>query len=163
MNALISRILLTAGLLWTGLVSAGDLQPEAPWVREAPPGARALAGYLSIVNHGGADRRLVGAECPDFGRVELHRSVFENGMARMVPQESMPIPAGGRLELKPGDYHLMLIEPKRALREGDVVEVTLHFDDGSTQTVSMPVKKGMGHEHMHHDHDHMHHDHMHHH
>lgn len=159
MKTSISRALLIVGLLWAGLAFSGDLQPEDPWVREAPPGAQALAGYLSIANHGPAARKLVGADCPDFGRVELHRSVIENGMARMLPQEFMPIPAGGRLELKPGDYHLMLIAPKRALREGDVVEVTLRFDDGSTQTVSMPVKKGMGmgHEHMHHDHEHMHH------
>jgi hypothetical protein len=84
--------------------------------------------------------------------------VVEDGMARMLPQESMPIPAGGELVLKPGDYHLMLMRPKSALKAGDEVELSLGFDDGSTMAVTLPVRKASGadHDHMH-DHTHHHH------
>lgn len=131
---------------------------EDAWVREAPPGAMALAAYMNIRNTGDSDRKLVSASSADFGAVELHRSIVEGGMARMVPQESMPIPAGGELALKPGDYHLMLLRPKSALEEGDQVTLSLSFDDGSSVEVTMPVRKagGTGHDHMHHHHEHSH-------
>jgi copper(I)-binding protein len=79
---------------------------------------------------------------------------MQDGMARMVAQDSMPIPAGGELSLEPGGYHLMLMRPKAALAAGDEVAVTLKFDDGSSLEVSMPVRKGMGDGEMHHHHHH---------
>ena len=59
----------------------------------------------------------------------------------MVPQNAIDIPAGGRIELKPGDYHLMLMQPSRALQEGDQIPITLEFKNGETQTIGFPVKK----------------------
>lgn len=158
MSATLRALTLLLTLCGAGAALAGDLMVMDPWVREAPPGSKALAGYLVIHNHGKQDRQLVGADSAAFDHVELHRSVFEGSMARMVPQTSMPIPAGGQLELKPGDYHLMLMQPKQALKAGDSVQVTLRFDDGSSEQVAMPVKKaaaGMEGGHMH-DHEHMH-------
>jgi copper(I)-binding protein len=146
---------LMLGLAGTAL--AADLKIEEPWVREAPPGAMALAGYMEIKNPGGEARALVGAESPAFERVELHLSVHEDGMARMIAQESMPIPAGGELELEPGGYHLMLMKPRQTLTAGDSVSMTLRFDDGSVMELEMPVVKaagGMDHGEHHHHHHH---------
>ena len=158
MSAMLRTLTLLLTLFGAGAALAGDLMVMGQWVREAPPGSQALAGYMMVHNHGKQDRKLVAAESPAFDHVELHRSVFEGGMARMVPQDFMPIPAGGQLELKPGDYHLMLIKPKQALKAGDTVEMTLRFDDGSTLKTTFPVKKGEGGmEGMQmHDHEHMH-------
>jgi copper(I)-binding protein len=64
-------------------------------IREAPPNAMASASYLTIANPGPTDRRLEGVASPDLEWIELHRTVHEGGVAKMQPQGSMPIPAGG--------------------------------------------------------------------
>ena len=154
MNRLISALTLSLSLLAPTHAAEG-LTVDGAWVREAPPGAMALAAYLTIRNSSSADRKLMSAQGEGFGAIELHRSIIEDDMARMVPQESMPIPAGGELVLKPGDYHLMLMRPKTPLKAGDVVELRLSFDDASTLDVTLPVRKASGGDHeMHHHHHH---------
>ena len=122
------------------------------WIREAPPNAKTLAGYLVVKNGGSEQRRLIGVASPAFESVELHRTVVTEGIARMVPQDHMPVPADGSLELKPGDYHLMLLRPSKALRAGDEVPVNLEFDNGKTLSVTMRVRKASGEHHHHHHH-----------
>jgi len=133
---------------------AGELHLMSPWIREAPPTARVLAGFVMLHNGADRDRRLVGVESEDFERVEMHRTLIENGMARMLPQEALEIPAGGMLSLEPGGYHLMLIGPRRALAEGERVTLTLHFADGEALPVVFEVRKGSGDDmdHSHHHH-----------
>ena len=134
--------------------STGTLSVHGAWVREAPPNAVSLAGYMEIVNSGSEERSVVSAESPTFQAIELHRSIVLQGIARMVPQESIPIPAGGNLALKPGDYHMMLMNPNKALKAGDKVSATLTFDNGERLVVTLEVKKGEGvdPEHQHHHH-----------
>lgn len=128
------------------------LHASEAWIREGPPNAMALAGYLIIENKGAKDRQLIGVSSTSFDHVELHRSQLEDGVAKMIPQDSMPVPAGGRLELKPGDYHLMMMQPEQALKAGDGVEAVLRFDDGEEIPAHFSVKKvkGGGHDHHHH-------------
>lgn len=135
--------------LWVVLVvvlaacSAGgpDLQVEDAWVRAAPPDATAMAGYMVVHNRTSADRALSGARSPDFGAVEIHRTVVENGVARMEPAEHAVVPAVGELTLAPGGMHLMLMRPAHALAPGDTVTLILSFDDGSTVEVRAPVQR----------------------
>ncbi len=146
--------LISAGLALSAL--AGDaLQFHNPWVREAPPAVKVLAAFMTIANPTDQARELIKAESVDFDSVELHATVAEGGVMRMVQQEKMTIPANGQLELKPGSFHIMLINAKRILTAGDEVKLTLHFQDGSQETVTAPVRKmeGMaGGEHQHHMH-----------
>jgi copper(I)-binding protein len=128
------------------------LQVNEAWIREAPPNAMALAGYLTVNNSGTEDRQLVAVSSVDFKRVELHRSELVDGVARMIPQDRMPIPAAGRLELKPGDYHLMLMHPRRSLKVGDQVNAILSFDNERQLTAVFTVKKARGSAHQHHHH-----------
>lgn len=71
--------------------------------------------------------------------VELHHSIEDAGVMRMVEQESFSVPAGGRLDLAPGGYHIMLIDPS-VLRAGDIVNLTLHLKDGSSLLVETEVR-----------------------
>lgn len=130
----------------------GPLQVNEAWIREAPPNAMALAGYLTVSNSGTEDRQLVAVSSTDFESIELHRSELVEGVARMVPQDRMPIPAAGRLELKPGDYHLMLMHPRRSLKVGDKVKAILSFDNDQQLTAVFTVKKSQGSAHQHHHH-----------
>lgn len=149
-------LLLFAGL-WAGLANAaGQLMTEDAWIREAPPGATALAGYLTLHNHGEQPRILVGASSPAFESVMLHRTVMEEGMAKMVHQHMITLPAGESLVFKPNDYHLMLMRPKHSLKAGDKVDITLEFKNGETLRVTHEVRGmdgEMGHGAM--DHSHM--------
>lgn len=133
-----------------------ELMIHDPWVREAPPNAKVLAGYMSIMNHAKQSATLVGASSPQFEKVELHRTMTEKGMAKMVAQDSIEIPGGKTVNFEPGGLHIMLINPVKPLKVGDKVELTLKFREGGTMKVSAIVKKGNGHAEEHHHHEHMH-------
>lgn len=158
MTKLWMNLIFTVALILASLVNAenltGTLSVHGAWIREAPPNAVALAGYMEIENSGSEDRSLLAAESPTFQTIELHRSVMVEGVAKMVPQASILIPAGDKLTLKPGDYHMMLMNPSRALKAGDRVNATLLFDNGEKLTITLEVKKGKSGEHMQHNHHH---------
>jgi copper(I)-binding protein len=105
----------------------GDLVIGHPWAR-ATSQARPGAGYLKIHNHGATADRLIGAETRIAAKAELHNHVMENNVAKMVPVEAIEIPAGGMAELKPHSFHLMFMELKQPLAEGDTFPVTLIFE-----------------------------------
>ncbi|HEY0720989.1 MAG TPA: copper chaperone PCu(A)C [Gammaproteobacteria bacterium] len=118
----------------------GGLVVENAWIREAPPGARAMAGYMVVKNHGTSDKVLVGAASDAFGEVMLHRTIIEEGMAKMVHQMAITIPAKGEVTFEPNGYHVMLMAPKKPLKAGDKVEITLMFKDGETVKVVHEVR-----------------------
>ena len=117
------------------------LRIEAPYVRLAPPNAQATGVFMRIHNHHPVDRALVRADSPVAHSVELHNHVNEQGMMKMVAVDKIAIPARGQAELKPGSYHIMLIDMKAPLKEGGAVPITLTFDDGSSQRIDAPVRK----------------------
>jgi hypothetical protein len=59
---------------------------------------------------------------------------------RMRPVETLALPAGATLAMKPGGLHIMLIHLKRALRPGDRVPLTLTFEHGAALTLKVPVR-----------------------
>ncbi|OGT73464.1 MAG: hypothetical protein A3I78_04285 [Gammaproteobacteria bacterium RIFCSPLOWO2_02_FULL_56_15] len=101
-------------------------------INEAPPGASATAGYLSLENRGETDIELVEVTGTDFGKIEIHRTRIEDGVARMLRQAKVTIPATGGVEFKPGDYHLMIFRPARTFQAGEETVLEFHFSDGST-------------------------------
>lgn len=138
------RAVMVVGIVLSTAAYAADLMVKDRWIREAPPTAAALAGYMVIENGGDSDRVLVGAESPLFASVMLHRTIMEEGMAKMIHQRSISIPAGGSLTFEPNGYHLMLMKPKKQLKAGDKVEITLKFKDGTTLPLSFEVRSGKG-------------------
>ena len=113
---------------------------DAAWVRAAPPGAMMLGGYMVIHNDSKTPLRFVSAQSDAFGMVELHRSLIVDGMSTMRPAGEQTIPAGGTLQIQPGGLHLMLMQPKHALKIGDSVRFQLHFADGSSMDVLAPIR-----------------------
>lgn len=107
---------------------AEPLSAENAWIREAPPGAPVMAGYLRLHNHSGQPIRCSRASGADFGAIELHRTLLAGGTSRMLRDQTVEVPAGGSAELGPGGYHLMLLGPQRQIAAGDTVRVTLHCD-----------------------------------
>ena len=123
--------------------SREELSIGDAWIPEAPPRVSALAGYMRIDNGSGKAMSLVGATGAHFDRVEIHRTVYEKdtGLARMIPQEQISIAPGGSFVFKPGGYHLMLVNPKQMLKEGEIVPLTLVFADGTRPLVEFEVRR----------------------
>lgn len=136
---------LVAGLAWSAPAAAhqfkvGAIEIEHPWSRATPPGAKTGAGYLGLVNEGSTADRLVALTSPAAPKVEVHRMSVEDGIMRMAPvQGGLEIPAGGKVVLAPGGYHLMLIGLTRPLVEGEKVPVTLTFEKAGAVTVELLV------------------------
>lgn len=142
---MVKSFIVLLGLCVAGLAQAdGHLMVDDAWVREAPPGAMVLAGYMKLHNHAEKNRVLVGAQSPAFESVMLHKTVIEGEMSKMVHQHMITIPAKGMVSFEPNSYHLMMMKPKQPLKAGDKVSVILSFKDGSTQEVSYEVRAGMG-------------------
>ena len=152
---------LLAGWLLSGVVLAEGVVVEAPWIREPPPGSRAAGGFMVLRNQTADEQALIGATSPAFGVIELHRTIVQPGqrMMRMIAQPRIMVRPYGITQLQPGDYHLMLMQPKQSLQAGDSVPITLLFEDGSEQQITFPVQAdqasapnggGMHHQHHHH-------------
>lgn len=128
------------------------IEVKDPWVRLVPPNAKSTAAYMKIENMGTEADRLVDASSNVSKITELHETV--EGKMRRV--KAIEVPAGKTVELKPGGLHVMLIDLKEPLKEGQTVEITLKFEKSGEIKVQAPVKKGMGGMHHHHHHHHHH-------
>jgi len=106
----------------------GELEIENAWARATPPGAAVAGGYFAIRNKGAVADRLVGVSSPASARVEIHEMAMEKDVMRMREVKGIDVPAKKSVELKPGGYHLMLIELKAPLKPGDKLPLTLRFE-----------------------------------
>ena len=131
-------------LLACSSVTAAALEVREAWIREAPPAASVLAAYMAIRNTGKADAVITAVASPDFDHTELHRSVVESGIARMVRINELEIAAGETISLDPGGIHMMLIGPLRPLHDGDTVTLTIQDGDGISNTLTVPVIRETG-------------------
>lgn len=133
--------ILLGSFLFAGLTFAQPkIEVKDAWVREVPPTSKMSAAYMVIENKGKEADRLVDASNNVSEITEIHETV--EGKMRRV--KAVEVPAGGKVELKPGGLHIMLINLKKPLKEGDTVELTLKFEKSGEVKVQAPVKKGMG-------------------
>jgi len=110
---------------------------SSPWVRATPPGAKVGAGYVQLGNAGGQADRLVAASAPDIaGRVEIHEMSMDDGIMKMRElADGLEIGAGSNVKLKPGGFHLMLMDLKRPIEEGEDVKMSLTFKNAGQMDV----------------------------
>lgn len=114
------------------------------WASSAESGMTAVFGTLANTGH--HDARIVGAQSPVAGRVEVHEVVpDETGGKVMRPKDGgLVIPAGETRELIPGGDHLMLMDLKQPLQPGSDVALSVEFEDGSTLPVTAQVRDFSG-------------------
>lgn len=101
---------------------------DEAWVRAAPQGAP-MAGYFRIHNGTAAVLSCDRASSPDFGAIEIHRSLIEDGMSRMLRDQVLEVAPGAEGRAEPGGLHLMLFRPQRPLVPGDQSRITLQCGD----------------------------------
>jgi len=161
---------LTAVIALAAMPSAVRAEPglsfEGVWARAASEG-HTSAVYMHIANEGGRDAVFVAAAADVAELVEIHETTIEVYMEdgrfqqvmRMQQIPQLVVPAGGRVELRPGGLHIMLIGLTRDLEEGDSFSLTLYTEDGQEHVIHVPVTVGVGmDDHDHHDHHDHHHD-----
>lgn len=123
--------LLSSLLLAPVAQACEGLQAKDAFIPEAPPGLP-MAGYVSLHNAGTQALTIDGARSPDFGAVELHRTVYQDGNARMLRDQKLPIAPGADGAFARGSYHLMLFRPQKPLKAGDTVTIDLKCGNAAT-------------------------------
>jgi copper(I)-binding protein len=129
------------------------------WVRATVAQQKATGAFMQLQS--AQDAKLVSAQSPVAGVVEVHEMAMDGGVMKMRAVPSLALPAGKAVDLKPGGYHVMLMDLKGQVKDGDTVPVTLVVEgkDGqrqnidikaSVRTAAAPVmKSGDGHMHKH--------------
>ena len=110
---------------------------EGAWARASVQGQKGTGAFMRLTAPDGA--RLVRAESPAAGVTEVHEMKMEGDVMKMRAVPALDLPAGKTVELKPGGYHVMLLDLKAQVKEGDVVPVTLVFEgkDGKRESVEI--------------------------
>jgi copper(I)-binding protein len=113
-----------------------------PWVRGTVPAQKTSGAFMQLKSP--KDSALVGVTTPVAGIVEIHEMKMDGAVMRMSAVPRLDLPAGKVVDLKPGGYHVMLMDLRQPLKEGDSVPVTLAFQDKGgaryTVDVKMPVR-----------------------
>ncbi len=119
----------------------GDLRIDHPWTRASPGIARIAGGYLTVANRGAAADRLVSVSAEIAGRTEIHEMAMAGGVMtmRQIPG-GLAIPAGGELALQPGGLHLMFMDLRQPLKEGERFDATLTFETAGSVIVTFVVE-----------------------
>jgi hypothetical protein len=148
MKLRILRAACMAVLLTSATVAGAQMQhgghtrqvvAENPWAR-ASVGKSGIA-FVTLVNRGGSEDRLVAVRSDVAERATLHAHTMDGTIMRMRKVEAVPVPAGGTVTLKPGGLHVMMLGLKRKLAEGDEFAMTLVFEMAGEVTVKVPVMK----------------------
>ena len=130
-----------AAALVSALPAAAQVTVTEPWVRGTVAGQMATGAFMKLQS--AKDARLIEAASPVAGVVEIHEMAMENNVMRMRAVKALSLPAGRAVELKPGGYHVMLMDLKQQLKEGEVVPVTLVVESaGKRETIEVkaPVR-----------------------
>ncbi len=131
-----------AALIFAAFPVMAQVTVKDPWVRATVSAQKATGAFMQITS--AQDARLVEASSPVAGVVEVHEMVMEKDVMKMRAVKGLDLPAGKTVELKPGGYHVMLMDLKQQMKEGDTVPVTLVVEGKdkkrSTIEVKAPVK-----------------------
>jgi copper(I)-binding protein len=109
-----------------------------PWVRGTVAGQKATGMFAQITSASGG--KLVSASSPLAGVVEVHEMVMDGNVMKMRAVTGLELPAGKAVELKPGGYHVMLMDLKQELKSGESVPVTLVIEGAGGKRESVEVK-----------------------
>jgi len=108
---------------------------------EPPPRPNATMMGMIVINEGDEADKLIGVKTDIARKVEIHKTVIENGVAKMVHQEYVKIPPRSKIEFKHHGYHIMIIGLEKRIKAGDKVKVKLVFEKSGESELEVPVIK----------------------
>lgn len=118
---------------------AQTVEVKDAWVRATVPGQKGTGAFMSITARDGA--KLVGASSPVAGVAQVHEMKMDGDVMKMRAMPSLDLPAGQTVQLKPGGYHVMMMDLKQTLPKGSTVPLTLRFKNakGAESKVELKV------------------------
>ena len=111
-----------------------------PWARATPGGSKTGAAYLEVKTDAQTADRLIGASSSVSGRAEIHTHIMDGDVMKMRRVDAIEVKPGSSVVLGPGGDHLMLMDLKAPLKEGDVVKITLTFEKAGPIDVEATVE-----------------------
>ena len=116
-----------------------EISVENEWARVTPSGNGSV--YMEIKNNGNSDDKLLSASSDKAGMVMIHRSIREGDISKMIHiHDGITIPGNSSVSLKPGDYHLMLMNLDKNLSLGDKISIILNFEKNDSLEIN-PIAK----------------------
>ena len=125
---------------WAGDVPHGTIIVQQAWARASAGQAPNGAAFLTIVNSGTEADKLVSASSNVAKTTELHTHIKEGDVMKMRAVESITVPAGGSVELKPGGDHVMFMGLTQQLKQGESFPLTLKFANGGEINVTVEIQ-----------------------
>jgi copper(I)-binding protein len=129
---------LVAAAVFASAAAHAQVTVADPWVRTTVAQQTTTAAYMTITSLKGG--KLVDASSPVAASAQVHEMKMDGDMMKMRSVDTLPLPMGKPVELKPGGYHMMLMGLKAPLKAGDVVPIKLVIEDAKGQRKTVDVK-----------------------
>jgi periplasmic copper chaperone A len=142
-----AAVVLALGLAQISMAAAGaadydvgSIHISQPWARATPKGATSAAAYMTVTNNGKTPDRVNCVSSDASAECQIHSMTMDNGVMVMRPVEGgLEIKPGETVTLKPGGFHMMLLNLKHSLEQGNSLQATLKFDSAGTIQVDYPI------------------------
>ena len=133
------HLALALALFGAATLAQADVTVSDPWVRGTVPAQRATGAFMRLQSD--QDLRLVAASSPVAGVAEIHEMMMQDNVMKMRRVDGIALGKGKPLELKPGGYHVMLMDLKQPLKAGEQVPLTLTFEGAAKgKTITKQVQ-----------------------
>jgi len=137
MNMFIKSII-AAAVATVTLAAQAEIVVKDAWVRATVPQQKATGAFMQIQST--KNVRLIEVQSAAAGLVEVHEMKMDNNVMKMRAIPQLDVPAGKNVELKPGGYHVMLMDLKAQAKAGDAVTLKLIFEDENKKQETVDVK-----------------------
>jgi copper(I)-binding protein len=127
-----------AAMIFAAFPVMAQVTVKEPWVRATVSQQKATGAFMQLTS--AQDARLVEAKSPVAGVVEVHEMTMEKDVMKMRAIPGLDLPAGKAVELKPGGYHVMLMDLKQQMKEGEIVPLTLVVEGKDKKRSTIEVK-----------------------
>lgn len=132
------KLLLALAALAPSAAANAQIEAKNVWARATVQGQMGTGAFMTLTAK--EPVRLVGAASPVAGVVEIHEMAMEGNVMRMRAIEGLDLAAGKPVELKPGGYHVMLMDLQRTLKPGEKIPVELHFETKDRKRIKLPLE-----------------------
>lgn len=133
-----SSLLLASSMVCSAAYASSPvIKVEDAWVRGTVSSQKATGAFMRLLSP--QNVRLIAVSSPVAGSAEVHEMAMENNVMSMRQISGLDIPAGKTVELKPGGYHVMLMDLKKPAKAGDTIRITLKFEDAAKKTFEQTV------------------------
>lgn len=132
-----ARLLFAAGCMFASVLAHAQVSVTEPWIRATVGGQKVAGGYMQI--RSAREVALVGVKSPAAANVEVHEMTMVDNVMKMRALPKLDMPAGRTVELKPGGYHLMLIDIREPMKAGAQIRLQLTFEDKEKKQETVEV------------------------